>query len=103
MRLINQRYSDDVVVYHYPVRSYEQFERNVKNRQPLLHKGAKMGNHYQRWVRMLDQGKLEEEFSRFVMTDKDADVLVRFGITDRNSDARDVIQAASRTMAGHSG
>ena len=94
MRFINQRNSDEVVVHHYPIRSYEQFERNILNRQPLLHKGARMGDHYRRWVRMLDQGKLEEEFNRFVMTEKDAEVLIRFGVIERNTVARDAIQSA---------
>lgn len=100
MRLVNQCNSDEVVVYHYPIRSYEQFERNILNRQPLLHKGARMGDHYRRWVRMLDQGKLEEEFSRFVMTDKDAEVLTRFGVIERSTVARDAIQSA--VIAGKS-
>lgn len=97
MRLVNQRNSDEVVVHHYPIRSYEQFERNVKNRQPLLHKGARMGNHYRRWVRLLDQGKLEQEFSRFVMTEKDAEVLIRFGIIEKSTVSRDAIQSAVGT------
>jgi len=94
MRLINQRESDDVVVHHYPIRSYEQFERNVRNRQPLLKKGARMGDHYRRWVRQLEQGKLEEEFSRFVMTEKDAEVLMRFGVVEKATEVRDAIRSA---------
>lgn len=99
MRFINQRDSDEVVVYHYPIRSYEQFERNVRNRQPLLQKGARMGDHYRRWIRIYEQGKLEEEFSRFVMTEKDTDVLTRFGVIERSSVARDAIQSATGALA----
>lgn len=94
MRLINQRDSDEVVVHHYPIRSYAQFERNVRNRQPLLQKGARMGDHYRRWVRQLEQGNLEEEFSRFVMTEKDAEVLMRFGIVEKTTEVRDAIRSA---------
>lgn len=94
MRLINQRDSDEIVVHHFPIRSYEQFERNVRNRQPLLAKGARMGDHYRRWVRQFEQGKLDEEFSRFVMTDKDAEVLMRFGIIERTTQVRDIIESA---------
>ena len=94
MRLINQANSDEIVVHHYPMRSYEQFERNIRNRQPLVAKGARMGDHYRRWVRMFEQGKLEEEFARFVMSEKDAEVLIRFGVVERTTLARDTIQAA---------
>ena len=100
--LINQRDSDEVVVHHYPIRSYEQFERNVRNRQPLLHKGARMGDHYRRWVRLFEQGKLEEEFSRFVMAEKDVEVLTRFGVIERDTLPRDTIQAALQARASGS-
>jgi len=93
MRLFNQRNSDEVVVHHFPIRSYEQFERNVRNRQPLLAKGARMGDHYRRWVRQFEQGKLEEEFSRFVMTDKDVEVLTRFGVIEKYTGVRDAIES----------
>jgi hypothetical protein len=94
MRLINQANSDKVMVHHYPMRSYEQFERNIRNRQPLVAKGARMGDHYRRWVRMFEQGKLEEEFARFVMTEKDTEVLTRFGVIEKSTLARDAIQSA---------
>lgn len=93
MRLINQCDSDEVVVHHFPIRSYEQFERNVRNRQPLLAKGSRMGDHYRRWVRQFEQGKLEEEFSRFVMTDKDVEVLTRFGVIEKYTGVRDAIES----------
>ena len=89
--------SDEVVVHHYPIRSYEQFERNVLNRQSLLHKGARMGNHYRRWVRMLDEGQLEKEFGRFVMSEKDINVLTRFGVIEKNTLSRDAIKTAKRS------
>lgn len=95
MRLINQRDSDEVVVHHFPIRSYEQFERNVRNRQPLLAKGARMGDHYRRWVRQFEQGKLDEEFSRFVMTDRDIEVLTRFGVIEKFTGVRDTIKSAT--------
>lgn len=98
MRFLNQSVSDNVVVHHYPIRSYEQFERNIKNRQPLLHNGARMGDHYKRWVRMLDEGKLEEEFNRFVMSEKDVEVLTRFGVIEKYTAVRDAIQMATESL-----
>ncbi|WP_455217823.1 glycosyltransferase family 2 protein [Kaarinaea lacus] len=93
MRLVNQRNSEEITVHHFPIRSYEQFERNVRNRQPLLAKGARMGDHYRRWVRQYEQGKLEEEFSRFVMTDQDVEVLTRFGVIEKYTGVRDAIES----------
>ena len=76
-----QRFTQDITVYHYPIRSYAQFERNVTHRQKLAQlKDIRMGDHYFRWVKILEAGKLEEEFNRFVFSDKDIDVLSRFGV-----------------------
>ena len=52
-----------------------------------------MGDHYRRWVRQFEQGKLEEEFSRFVMTDKDVEVLTRFGVIEKYTGVRDAIES----------
>ena len=35
-RLINKRDEDKIKVYHYPIRNYQQFENNIKNRKRLI-------------------------------------------------------------------
>jgi len=68
-------------VYHYPIRSFEQFKKNIENRKKLLEKKAKMGPHYRRWVRLLDEGKLEEEFyNNLVFSQKDIEVFEKYGV-----------------------
>jgi glycosyltransferase involved in cell wall biosynthesis len=96
----NQRHSDEVVVYHYPIRSYAQFERNVRNREALVKLGARMGDHYRRWVRLLQEGKLEQEFERFVMMPADIEVLDRFGVIARDTTPGEAIERARKTKAG---
>lgn len=55
-----------ITVFHYPIRSWAQFEANIKHRKELLkNPNARMGNHYRRWVKMLDEGQLFEEFKSF--------------------------------------
>jgi hypothetical protein len=39
-----------------------------------------MGDHYRRWVRILDEGGLEEEFNRFILSDNEISVLVKLGV-----------------------
>jgi len=72
---------DKIKVYHYPIRSFAQFKSNIENRKKLLEKKAKMGPHYRRWVRLLDEGKLEEEFyNNLVFKKSDIKTFEKYGI-----------------------
>lgn len=80
-RLINKRDEANIKVYHYPIRNYKQFEANISNRKRLLETtNARMGDHYRRWVRLLDEGKLEEEFQRFILSEQESEVLLKLGV-----------------------
>lgn len=83
-RLINQRNESKITVYHYPIRSYAQFEANIQNRKRLLQTtNARMGDHYRRWVKLLDEDLLKDEFAKIVLTSEDAIVTTKLGITQR--------------------
>jgi len=74
---------DMINVYHYPFRSYEQFEKNIKNRKLLLEskKHIRMGPHYRRWVKLYNEEKLEEEFhTRLCFQKEEIQVLKKYGI-----------------------
>jgi len=72
---------EKIKVFHFPIRSFEQFKKNIENRRILLQKGAKMGPHYKRWVKLLEIGKLEEEFyNNLVFKKEELKVLEKFGI-----------------------
>ena len=58
----NKKEIDKIHIYHYPIRNFYQFKKNIENRVKLLKRGAKMGNHYKRWAKLYLEGKLEEEF-----------------------------------------
>ena len=69
------------MVYHFPIRSKKHFIANIENRRALLKKGVtKMGEHYKRWVHMLEQGKLDEEIERLVVDDDYQRVLRNLGV-----------------------
>jgi len=66
------RNESDIQVYHYPIRSFAQFEANIKHRQALLKlPNARMGDHYRRWVSLYEKGALEDEFERFILSTQD--------------------------------
>ncbi len=74
--------SPDITVYHYPIRSFEQFKKNIQNRKMLLEskKHIRMGPHYRRWVRLLNEGKLEEEFQKFILKPQEIETFLDYGI-----------------------
>lgn len=95
--LINQRNDSSIGVYHYPIRSKAHFIDHIQNREKLLASGVtKMGDHYRRWVRLYQQDKLDEEFSRLVISPDDASVLRKFGILKQDSEVGRRIQEAIR-------
>ena len=70
------RRTDALRVYHYPIRSYAQFEANIRHRQQLLKlPNVRMGDHYRRWVKLYEQGRLREEFERIVLDERARQVL----------------------------
>jgi hypothetical protein len=78
--LFSSRVESKLRVYHYPIRSFIQFEANIKHREILLKKSARMGDHYRRWVSLMQQGLLEKEFEKFVVTKEQQQTLIDYGI-----------------------
>lgn len=90
----NARTEAGIRVFHYPIRTYARFEKNIMNRKRLLETtNAGMGPHYRRWVQLYNEGKLEEEFSRFILTQHDLQTTNRLAIT---APAIDIYQALNQ-------
>uniref|UniRef100_Q31FG9 Glycosyltransferase family 2 protein n=1 Tax=Hydrogenovibrio crunogenus (strain DSM 25203 / XCL-2) TaxID=317025 RepID=Q31FG9_HYDCU len=80
-KVFTARNEHNIRVFHYPIRSWRQFEANIKHRQILLkHPKARMGDHYRRWVKLYEQGMLKEEFERFVLKENQIQVFEQYGI-----------------------
>jgi hypothetical protein len=79
-KLATKRTTDAIRVYHFPIRSWQQFEQNIIQRKKLLSQGVRMGDHYRRWVSCLEQGTLRDEFEKLVIHQKELASLARFGI-----------------------
>lgn len=74
---------DGIAVYHYPIRSFAQFEKNIRNRKMLLEsrRHIRMGPHYRRWVRLLNEGKLFDEYrDRLLFDDTAISVFEKYGV-----------------------
>ncbi len=82
----------EIEIFHYPIRSYEQFEKNIKNRVALLKIGAKMGNHYKMWARAYEQNCLKEEFEKIVFSKEKLKCLEDVNIIKKDSTIKEMFE-----------
>ncbi len=89
------RKASEIQVYHYPIRTFEQFEANIKRRVELLKlPNARMGDHYRRWVRIYESGGLREEFERFILTTTQLNTFEQYRVAVRDEAPSEVIRRA---------
>ena len=81
--------SNNIHIWHYPIRSYEQFERKVINGGASYARNtelpAAVGWHWRRWYQLWHAGKLREEFNRLVPSDNIMAQLVQAGHIELNT------------------
>lgn len=79
------RTSEDIVVDHYPILSYKNFEKKIQSRQVIRarHPERRLNVHYRRWLASLDAGELRQEYRQMLVNEKERDVLQRFGVIER--------------------
>ncbi len=85
---------EGIEVFHYSIRNYAQFEKNILNRKRLLESGKKvsMGPHYRRWTRLYNEGTLEEEFyQNIVFSQETIDLFCRYDIMAPNPALQEII------------
>ncbi|MCF6344955.1 MAG: glycosyltransferase family 2 protein [Thiomicrorhabdus sp.] len=100
-KLFTARKEPNIQVYHYPIRSYEQFEANIKRRVELLKlPNAKMGDHYRRWVRIYNEGGLHEEFKRFLLTESQLATFEQYRVAVRDEQPFKLIKQAMSEFKG---
>jgi len=51
-----------------------------------------MGNHYRRWVKLLDEGKLYDEFKGFIINAQQQEALLRFGIMKEDTQPKKLFE-----------
>ncbi len=81
------RVETGIRVYHFPVRGYDQFRNSVKRMARLLAKAPltrRIGQHRRRWGKLLEAGKLKEEYDGFFFTNAELHLLERIGVIVRD-------------------
>jgi glycosyltransferase involved in cell wall biosynthesis len=75
----------EVVIAHYQFTTLARFERKVANiRRSFEHFGHRLDRnqawHWRRWLEMADEGRIEEEFHRQAITQREFDALRSSGV-----------------------
>ena len=74
-----RRESRHIEVFHYPARSYDQFQVKVRNYGESLKANKRLDRemswHLRRWYALYERGELYEEYLNFVLDDQTVDML----------------------------
>jgi len=83
----NKKISNEIKNYHYPIRSYKQFEKRIITRKEVLDNfpNVKMGDHYRVLVAKYNNNQLKEEYKKFIFQDSEIELLQRVGIVSQNT------------------
>ena len=73
--------SKKILIYHFPIRGYEEFLSNAEQKKRIFkaHPNTRVGQHDHRWVKLLDAGKLAEEYANLVYTEEELRLLQKLG------------------------
>jgi hypothetical protein len=82
----NKKDSKNIKNYHYPIRSYKQFEKRVITRKEVLESfpNVKMGDHYRVLVSKYNSGKLKDEYRKFIFKQNEIELLKKIGVVSEN-------------------
>jgi len=82
----NKKDSKNIKNYHYPIRSYKQFEKRVITRKEVLESfpDVKMGDHYRVLVSKYNSGKLKDEYRKFIFKQNEIELLKKIGVVSEN-------------------
>ena len=74
----------NITIYHYPIRSFAQFEKNIKMRAAIVDKsGVAMGAHYHRWIAQFRAGQLQASYQALLPTEQQVSVLASLNVIEQ--------------------
>jgi len=83
----------DIEVYHYPIRSYEQFLKNVEVRVKAYKSGVPMGGHILHWIKAYEEGNLEEEWRKHYFSKEEIKCFKKFQIVTEDDTMKNVFNS----------
>lgn len=99
--MIKQAISQDIVIYHYPVRSKVKFIQKTimggSAYEKIKNVPKSYGFHKRRWYEMYKKGLLEQEYKKLIIDDIEADNFMREGFIEE-VDFEEIIKGQKRTL-----
>jgi glycosyltransferase involved in cell wall biosynthesis len=97
-------FSDDIIIYHFPLRNKEQFFNKIPLAGAALTSNKKfkerVGWHWRRWYQSYLKGNLEKEYLKLVITREEAVKLEETGVVTE-IDFNDLTKNLIPSKAGH--
>ena len=93
------RSSDDagILIYHYPVRTYQEFLSKVINHGTSLLNNPeippRIGWHVRRWYSLHEKGLLEEEYERLLIADDCVETYIQSGVLERDDSIAEIFHS----------
>jgi hypothetical protein len=101
------RSSERLLIYHFPLRGYEHFERKIVEggaaimANPDLSAG--IGWQWRRWYQAFQDGTLRSTYRSLVLDEREADVLSKQGVLQINQQIRDIFHPIPNGMGDENG
>lgn len=84
--------STTIQIAHYPLRSYQQFEKKVNNHGASVSNNTRFGPginwHLRYWYDLLTKGQLKQEYDKYVLTNQQIQSLTQEGVIEHDAELR---------------
>lgn len=77
----SKRTTNDIIIYHYPIRNFSQFEKRIATRVSLIEKVV-MPKQYRNWIKSFQNGTLKDEYKKLTLTKNEVDNFIKLGIIE---------------------
>lgn len=95
--------SEDILIYHYPLRGRTHFYRKILNGCKVVeNKGKNISAYWRRWYRAYQDGRLEGEYRNLVLDKTEADELIKRGVVAEENEMRQILRTKVRILTRHS-
>jgi hypothetical protein len=95
--------SEHIQIAHYPLRSYEQFEKKVSNHGSSIKNNTRFGPainwHLRYWYEQYRTGKLEQEYMKYVLEEQQVNDLLLSGTIVRDNSLKRLLDQPTTHMA----
>lgn len=80
-QIFTKRKTNDIIIYHYPIRNYTQFEKRIALRVSLIGKVG-MPHQYHNWVEKYHDGTLKTEYKKITLSQSKIEQYTLLGILE---------------------